>query len=95
MYIYIYNITVPQKGYARRGSNRQITKKNMFKSLKSNLFLEPLLAYPFCGTVNHRRRSCLFDDRQPRCLCIRCQDSSDCAVCVVRVAAISGSGAGA
>ena len=27
------------------------------KALKSNLFLEPLLAYPFCGMVIQRRRA--------------------------------------
>ena len=27
--------------------------KLTLKSLKSNLFYEPFLAYPFCGTVNH------------------------------------------
>ena len=51
--------TVPQKGYAKRGSNRQspknhfnITFKQFLSHLKvTNLFLEPLLAYPFCGTV--------------------------------------------
>ena len=67
--------TVPQKGHAKRGSNRQITNKSpthhlevTLKSLKSNIFLEPLLAYPFCGTViSHmihdkqgRRRSVTF-----------------------------------
>ena len=57
-------LTVPQKGYAKRGSIRQITnhiissdlKVTLNKSLKSNLFLEPLLAYPCCGTVKHSYR---------------------------------------
>ena len=56
------DFTVPQKGYAKRGSNRQITKTPCLshsqvtsKSLKSNLFLEPLLAYPFWWTVNYQQ----------------------------------------
>ena len=30
-------LTVPQKGYAKRGSNRHITKTTLFKSLSSHL----------------------------------------------------------
>ena len=53
-------LTVPQKGYAKNVSNRQINKTSFlshlsvtFKSLKSNLFLEPILAHPIIILIIH------------------------------------------